>query len=171
MSSNANGTRHLSHGYISGKIKWGRGRGKWMIQRLNEESPPRTLYQIKHQRRRRLRKRHSKKMNWRCFKLYAYSISFNSSNVANFFWSWILKDCIENQVKKKQIHYLVFIFSRSPLKVYLHGHFHVVVVVQRRQRNVQKSVMHVQSRSFANVNVAAKKYTKKRDARAESFFC
>ena len=47
----------------------------------------------------------------------------------------------------------MFIFSRSPLKVYLHGHFHVVVVVQRRQRNVQKSVMHVQSRSFANVNL------------------
>ena len=28
-----------------------------------------------------------KKMNLRCFKLYAYSTSFNSSNVANFFWS------------------------------------------------------------------------------------
>ena len=55
--------------------------------------------------------------------------------------------------KEKQIHYLVFIFSRSPLKVYLHGHFHGVVAVQRRQRNVQKSVMYVQSRCFANVNL------------------
>ena len=31
-------------------------------------------------------------------------------------------------------------------------HFHVVVV-QRRQRNVQKSVMHVQSCCFANLNL------------------
>ena len=31
-------------------------------------------------------------------------------------------------------------------------HFHVVVV-QRRQRNVQKSVMHVQSCCFANPNL------------------
>ena len=30
-------------------------------------------------------------------------------------------------------------------------HFHVVVV-QRRVRNVQKSVMHVQSRCFVNLN-------------------
>ena len=47
----------------------------------------------------------------------------------------------------------MFIFLRSPLKVYLHGHFHGVVAVQRRQRNVQKSVMHVQSRCFANVKL------------------
>ena len=32
------------------------------------------------------------------------------------------------------------------------SHFHVVVV-QRRQRNVQKSVMNVQSCSFANLNL------------------
>ena len=32
-------------------------------------------------------------------------------------------------------------------------HFHVVVVVQRRLRNVQKSVMHVQSCCFANLNL------------------
>ena len=31
-------------------------------------------------------------------------------------------------------------------------HFHVVVV-QRRLRNVQKSVMHVQSCCFANINL------------------
>ena len=36
------------------------------------------------------------KVNSRCFKIYrAYSISFNSSNVGDFFWSWILKDYIE----------------------------------------------------------------------------
>ena len=29
-----------------------------------------------------------------------YSISFNSSNVGKFFYSWMLKDCIEDQRKK-----------------------------------------------------------------------
>ena len=39
MSPLANGTRHLSHLFTSGKIKGGRGdEGKRMIQRLNEES-------------------------------------------------------------------------------------------------------------------------------------
>ena len=79
----------------------------------------------------------TQKVKSRCFKLYrAYSFSFNSSNVDNFLWIWILKDCIEVQKKKKrEIRY-----------------FHVVVV-QRRQRNVQKSVMHVQSCCFANLNL------------------
>ena len=42
-------------------------------------------------------------------KLYrAYSISFSSSNVGVFFfflffWSWILKDCIIVQEKKKEV--------------------------------------------------------------------
>ena len=69
-------------------------------------------------------------MNSRWFKLYrAYSISFNSANNGEFFWSWILKDCIEVH-KKREI--------RT---------FHVVIV-QRRQRNVQKRVVHVQSCCF-----------------------
>ena len=36
------------------------------------------------------------------FALSAYSISFNTSNIGNFFWSWILKDCIKVQEKKKK---------------------------------------------------------------------
>ena len=56
--------------------------------------------EFKQQRRRRLRKRNFK-VNSRCLKLYrAYSISFNSSNVGDFFWSWILRDCIEVQEKE-----------------------------------------------------------------------
>ena len=43
-------------------------------------------------------------MKSRCLKLYrAYSLSFNSSKLGNFFWSWILKDCIEVQKKKKKV--------------------------------------------------------------------
>ena len=44
------------------------------------------------------------KVNSLCFKLYlTYSISFNSANNGEFFWSWILKDYIEVQRKKKKI--------------------------------------------------------------------
>ena len=44
------------------------------------------------------------KVKSRCFKIYrAYSISFNSSNVRNFLWSSILKDCIEVEVKKEEV--------------------------------------------------------------------
>ena len=44
------------------------------------------------------------KVNLRCFKRYrAYSISFNSSNVGKFFWSWILKDRIKVYEKKRKL--------------------------------------------------------------------
>ena len=76
----------------------------------------------------------------------AYSISFNSSNVGKFFWSWIIKDCIKVQKKKKKI--VVRLFPSATKRKIRQFHV-VVVVVQRRQRNVQKSVMHVQSRCFA----------------------
>ena len=58
---------------------------------------------VKQHRRRRLWKRQLK-VKSRCFKFYrVYSISFNSSKVDNWFWSWILKDCIEVQEKKKKV--------------------------------------------------------------------
>ena len=41
----------------------------------------------------------------------AYSISFKSSNAGKFFGSWILKDCIEGQKKKKESRCLVFKIS------------------------------------------------------------
>ena len=83
----------------------------------------------------------------RCFKLYrAYSISFISSNVGNFFWSSILKDCIEVQEKKKESRCLVF----TSLKKREIRQFHVVVVQWRQ---------------------TVKKGTKKRVARAKLLFC
>ena len=89
------------------------------------------------------------KVKSRCFKLYrAYSISFNSSNVGKFFWSWILKDCIKVYEKKKESCCLVFPSSTKRAI----RHFHVVVV-QRRLRNVQKSVMRMQSCYLANLNL------------------
>ena len=85
----------------------------------------------------------------RSFKLYrAYSISFSSLNVGNFFVNWILKDCIEDQEKKKESRCLMFTPSikRKIRHVY-------VVVVLWRQRNAQESVMHVQSCCLANLNL------------------
>ena len=42
-------------------------------------------------------------MNSHRFKPYrAYSILFTSSNVGKCFWSWILKDCIKVQEKKRK---------------------------------------------------------------------
>ena len=92
--------------------------------------------------RRRLRKRH--KVNLRCLKLdRTYSISLNSSNVGKVFWSWILKDDIKVQEKKRKLLSFVPVLDKT----------WNVVVVQQRQRNVQKSVMHVQSCCFASLNL------------------
>ena len=86
------------------------------------------------------------KVNLRC--LRAYSITFNSSNVGNFFWSWILKDCIKVEEKKKKV--IVRLLPPSTKREIRQFH---VVVAQRRQRNVQKSLMHVQSYCFACLNL------------------
>ena len=70
----------------------------------------------------------------------AYSISFDSSMVGKFFWSLILKDCIKGPEKKRK---LVLLCSR-PRQIVKLGTY-MFVVVQRRLRNVQKRVVHVQS--------------------------
>ena len=53
-----------------------------------------------------------------------YSISFNLSNVVNFLWSLILKDCIDVQENKKKV---VVLCSRPFIKRETR-HFHVVVM-------------------------------------------
>ena len=52
----------------------------------------------------------TQKMNSRCFKLHrTYSTSFNSTNVGEFFWSWIQKtDCSEQWGKEKESPCAVF---------------------------------------------------------------
>ena len=102
--------------------------------------------ELQQQQRRRLRKRHFKKINSRYFKLYRANSS-NSSNVGKFFWSWSLRD-YQSSRKEKESRCLVFMFSTKREM----RHFHVVVV-QRRQRNVQKRVMNVQSCCFSNLNL------------------
>ena len=86
-----------------------------------------------------------------CFKLYrAYSISFNSTNVGDLFWSWIPKKTIEVQEKKTEKESRFLVFTSSTKREIRHFH---VVVVQWRQRNIQKSVMHVQSCCCANLSL------------------
>ena len=104
-------------------------------------------WKLKLQRPRRLRKRHLKSDALPpppppCFKLHrAYCMSFNLSNVSNFFWSWVLKNFIEVQEKKKKVVALSFTsFTKREIR-----HFHVVVV-----------------------QVTVKECTKKRDARKKS---
>ena len=75
------------------------------------------------------------------------SISIISSNAGNFFWSWILR-VYRSSGKEKGSRCLVY---ASPTKREI-SQFHVVVV-RWRQRNVQKSVMHVQSCCFADLNL------------------
>ena len=78
----------------------------------NRNSPPPPLVnrEPKQQRQGRLRKRQLKCV-LRYLKLY--SISFYSSDVGEFFWSWILKGCIKVQEKKKRA---VVLCSRPPQK-------------------------------------------------------
>ena len=85
----------------------------------------------------------------RCFKLYrAYSISSNSPNASNFFFLTLNSNGLcQNSGKEKESRCLVCTSSKKREIRYFH-----VVVVQWRQRNVQKSVMHVQSCCVANLN-------------------
>ena len=69
--------------------------------------------------------------------------------LANFARAEFVKT-VSNFRKKKESHCLVFTFSRTKREL---RHFHVVVV-QWRQRNGQKSVMHGQSCYFANLNLS-----------------
>ena len=70
--------------------------------------------ELRQQRRRLLRKRHLK-IAFALLQTYrAYSMLFISSNLSEFFRSWILKDSINNQKKRKRV---VVLFSRPPQNV------------------------------------------------------
>ena len=89
-------------------------------------------------------------MNSNCFKLYrAYSISFNSYKCWPVSLELNSKALYQSSGKKKKK--VVVLCSRPRQNVKL-GIF-TLYVVQQRQRNVQKSVMHVQSCYFANLNL------------------
>ena len=88
-------------------------------------------------------------MNSGCLKLHrSYSNSFHLSNVGDFFQKLNSKGPCHSSEKEIEILCLVFMSSvRREIRQFQ------VVVVQRRQDNVQKSVMHVQSCCFSNLNL------------------
>ena len=91
------------------------------------------------QRRPRLRERHLKRefaLPQTLSRLFHLFFQF-----FKFFWSY------QSSGKEKDSGCLVFT-SSTKCEI---RHFHVVVV-ERRQRNVQKSVMYLQSYCFANIN-------------------
>ena len=102
---------------------------------------------LKQQRRRRVRKRNLKS---KFALLQTLSRLFHLVQVVSKCWqifrSWILKDCIKVQETKKKV---VVLSSHLPTNMKV-GTFTPVVVVQWRQRNVRKNVMHVQNCWFAN---------------------
>ena len=91
---------------------------------------------------------HKLKVYSNCSKIHrSYSKSLLSINVNEFSWSWIVKDCIVSNFKKRILenHCLAFIFStKRKIRQFC------VVVILWQQRNVQKSVIQVQSCCFAN---------------------
>ena len=103
--------------------------------------------ELKQKRRRRLWKRLFKSKVALLQKRYrTYSNSFNSSNVGNFFLDLNSKKLYQSSGKENESRCRVFTSStKRDIR-----HFYVVVV-QRLQRNVQKSVMHVQSCCFAKL--------------------
>ena len=89
-------------------------------------------------------------MNSLCLKLYhAYSNSFSSSNVGKCFWSWILKTV--SKFRKRKGRSLSLVFASSTKREIRHFH---VVVVQRRRRNVQKSMIRGQRCRLTNLNLS-----------------
>ena len=66
---------------------------------------------IKQQQRRRLRKRHLKSKLALLLTLSGLFHLIHSSNVGEFFWSWILKDSVE--VQERQSRCLVFMSSKK----------------------------------------------------------
>ena len=106
------------------------------------------IRELKRQRRRRLQTGHLKR---EFALLQTLSHTFNLVQFEKqwqfFFWSWTLKDCIEVQEKKGKLLSCVHVSTKRKNRKFR------VVVMQRRQRTVQKCVMHVQSYRFANPNL------------------
>ena len=95
------------------------------------------IRELKQKRRRRLRKGHSKS-----------EVALLQTLSRLFHLIYFVKCWYQSLGKEKESCCLVF--PSSTKREFRQFH---VVVVQRRQRNVQKSLMHVQSCCFANLNL------------------
>ena len=107
--------------------------------------PPRSAPE---QRRQRLRKRHSKsEVGALLQNLSRLFYLVQLVKCSQFFVEFNSKRLYRSSGKERGSPGLAFTFSTKREN----RHFHVVIV-QWRQRNVQESVMHVQSCCFANIN-------------------
>ena len=131
-------------------------------------------------KQRRLRKRHLKSEFMLLQTLSHLFHPFNSSNVGNFLGVELWRTVSKFRKEKESCYLVILSSTKREIK-----HFHAVVV-QWRLKNVQKSVMHVQSCCFVNLNLLlccrsrclrrrccltflmTNKCTKMRDARAKS---
>ena len=97
------------------------------------------LRELQQQRRRRLRKRHLKN-EFALLQIFIFIALISTRSICQMLAKFSgIKDCIQVREKGKVNRCLVFMSStKREIR-----HFHVVVL-QRRQRNVQKSVMHGQ---------------------------
>ena len=119
----------------------------WM-EKVREERLPRqgissVFWELKQQRRRRLRKRHSKSELSRCLKLYrAYSISFNSCKYRRQFF----RKLIPKSRKRKESRVLAFKSSTKREN----RHFHMVVVQKcTKRRDARAKLLFCQSKPIA----------------------
>ena len=93
----------------------------------------------------------TQKVKLHCFKLHrSYSVSFICQMLGKF--SGVKSERTASKFRKRKWKLLCYVFTFSFKPVREIRRFHVAVV-QRRLRNVQKSVMHVQSCCFANKNL------------------
>ena len=105
--------------------------------------------ELKQQRRRRLGKRHVKKWIRSTSNFIALIPTRTIRQMLVIFSGAEFKKTVWEFRKRKRKSLLSSFTSFTKREI---RHFHVVVV-QRRQRNVQTSVMHVQSCCFANLNL------------------
>ena len=106
-------------------------------------------------------------MNLCCLKLYrTYFILFNLSLMLAIFLELNSKGLYQSSGKEKESCCLVFLsLTKREIR-----HFHAVVV-QWQQRNVQKSMMHVQSCCFATINLLLFCHSSCRCRCLSSLFC
>ena len=91
----------------------------------------------------------TQKVNSHCFKLHrSYSISLNLSNVGEIFWIELERTLSEFRKKKKETFCVSFTYS---VKGARENRKFLVLVEQGWLKNVQKSVVHVQSCCFTNI--------------------
>ena len=102
-----------------------------------------------------------------CLKLYrTYFILFNLSLMLAIFLELNSKGLYQSSGKEKESCCLVFLsLTKREIR-----HFHAVVV-QLQQRNVQKSMMHVQSCCFTTINLLLFCHSSCRYCCLSSLFC